>query len=810
MSGFTSEYPLNPIVKGWIAKIQKGEQFKYAHFGEQAEEAMKFYECGKELNDLMWSERKGQVHNPDDEAFPAPKFRMVVGKVAEVVQLFGPALYHRNPAIVVEPKTLDLPIDLLMTLVPPEALQQAQMQAQQNGTPFDPQSLFPPDPADGQNKLTATLLNYMLDYLQRENEKYKHSRRMIDEALIKGAGILWTESFQNYDTGPTLIGSFYDTIDNLIVDPDAETIDEALWVARRCTHPVWKFAEDYDLDRDFLDERLGTSESATAQGESTENEEWNKKRKIGKTNDLITYYKVYSKMGMGEKLAGMKGVEEIEDFLDSLGQNAYIVVADKIPFPVNLKQEDVEELFTEPDAEQADQLRETLFQSCQWPIPFWADGQWPMTMLAFHEVPNNPWPMSHIKPALGYLKFLNWTMSFLANRIRTSCRTVAACMKSVEDEVRNRLLSGKDFEILEISSSSIGGGTSPDVSKLVQFLQVPDLSGEIWKVIDAISHYFEQATGLSELAYGTPGGMRSAAEAHAKQGNMNIRPDDMANKVEDTMSLIARKEAMACRWLLEPDSVMPILGQRGTQLWAQLVMSGDVNKVSREYNYRVEAGSTRKPNKETMQDNINQALQTWMPFLQVEVTQKNSVQTVNAFIEQWCKAFDIEPKKFLLPQPPPPPPPPELQKVQAEIQALQQKGQLEQQKMQLDSQLKQQDAQARMQESQTKLQLEIRKMEMEIAAKRAEMELDAQARQEEMQMERQALGADLQAQQLQLGMKLKTEQALGAQKLQMGHLDMQHQALSNKAQLAHDKEAHKAKMTMQKQQAKAKPKGAKK
>jgi hypothetical protein len=48
----------------------------------------------------------------------------------------------------------------------------------------------------------------------------------------------------------------------------------------------------------------------------------------------------------------------------------------------------------------------------------------------FHDVPNDPWPMSHLAPGMGELKFLNWAYSFIAGKIRIECRDFIAILKS--------------------------------------------------------------------------------------------------------------------------------------------------------------------------------------------------------------------------------------------------------------------------------------------------------------------------------------------------------------------------------------------
>lgn len=761
-----TKYPMRSLVNAWIEKITLAEKFKQAKFGNDADIAMKFFHAGKELNEFMWTERLRNPFDDEDDSLPAPRFRILVAKVAELVQLFGPSLYHRNPTIIVEPKTLDIPTDLLMQMVPPETLQAAQMEAQQRGQQFDPASLFPPDPEEAGNKLTALLLQYYLDYMQRENDKKTQSRRMIDEALIKGMGLCWTEEYQPYEGGPKLIGSFYDTVDNFLIDPDAETLEDAWWIARRCRKPIWEVAKKYKISESFLNKKYGTAESLDQQALLVGDADSRRKRDNGETNDLIEYWEIYSRMGMGTNLSKIKIMpDEVEDMLESFGMNCMIVVAKKVPFPLNLHHRIVEDALTEPDEEEAESKNDEAFMSVQWPIPFWADGTWPCTPCAFHEVPNSPWPMSHIKPGLGYVEFMTWCMSFMANKIRTSGCTIVSCMKSLDDELKAEIKSGKDFRLLEIPANLVQNG---DVKNAVHVLQFPEVNKDLWQILEACAESFDKSTGLSEMMYAASGGIRSAQEASVKQGAMSIRPDDMASKVEDCMSLIARKEAMAARWLLKSPEVEPVLGKRGAALWENYVQSGDVTKVAREFHYRVEAGSSRKPNKETRVQQINQALQQWLPIIGPWALQTGNHQIINAFLADWGQAMDVETKKYLLPPPPPPQPSPEAQKAQAEIQMKQEELQLKKEEWQAKLAMEQQKNQMELQAQQAQTEADVQQAQME-------MQIDREKAQQELQLGQAKMHGDMQLQQQKMGleaekgrMDLALAQQQGKQQLQLG------------------------------------------
>jgi hypothetical protein len=261
--------------------------------------------------------------------------------------------------------------------------------------------------------------------------------------------------------------------------------------------------------------------------------------------------------------------------------------------------------------------------------------------------------MSHLKPAMGELKFLDWVYSFIASKIRISCRDFLAVQKSASAELKEIILSGKDYTLIEIEKQH--GGT---INEVVQFLQHPQFNGSIWDVVTAVEKNFAQRTGLSELMYGaTAHQYRSAAEAQTKSSQLNIRPDDMAGLVEDAMTEVARKEALAARWHLTAKDIAPIMGPIGAQLWQQLVESSDPAEVLYQLEYRTEAGSARKPNKDRDAANIQQAMQIlFQPFYNYGMT-TGDMNPVNKLLSDWSKSIDMDAEGYVLMPPPPPPMP---------------------------------------------------------------------------------------------------------------------------------------------------------
>ena len=153
------DHPFKPIVEQWMQKIKRAKEHKKERFGKYAEEAMNFFDGS---HDFMW---KGQ-YAKGDEGFlekgttgALPTFRMTVNRVFEAVALFGPVLYHRNPAIQVTPKVLPT-IEPAMLGFDPQDEQQTQ-QAQQ--------IIYQQDQVNFKKRNYAKLKEHYLNWVQQEN-----------------------------------------------------------------------------------------------------------------------------------------------------------------------------------------------------------------------------------------------------------------------------------------------------------------------------------------------------------------------------------------------------------------------------------------------------------------------------------------------------------------------------------------------------------------------------------------------------------------------------------------------------------------
>ena len=605
---------LEQVVQQWLKVIDHAYTYKAEVFGNFAREFMSYYHGAKKFTELLGNET---VPSPDSRDY---SFIAHVNKAFEFVTIFGPSLYYSNPVRTVKPRA---PVQIPGQFFPDQQNFAMLAMAEQQRVAID--------------GVRSILLEAYLNWTPSRYGLDWESRQAVDEALIKGRGLLWCELTESPDQAFRAVVSRFGSVDELFVDPDARSIESAKWIARRNIQPAWQVERDYGLKPGSVKANM---ESMAVQARIAGDDEGLYKRTKGRSNDLVVFYQIWSKMGIGGRISGAK--KELGAPLNSIfGDYCYMVVAPNCRFPLNLPPE----LVNDPDGLEAAQA------SAEWPIPFWVNGQWPFTELDFHQVFDSPWPMAHLLSARGELKLLNWIMTFLACHVKNATRDFVVTKKSLGEEAKSALLDGKDLTLIELEEAH---GAITDA---IAFLQHPEVNGDIWKYLDAVSGMFDKRVGLSELLYGEPGATqpRSAAEVNIRNQSVGIRPDDMADQVEGWQSKVAAKEAFCSRYLLLGQDVQVCMGPLGAATWARYVFTEDASVAFHQLEYRIEAGSTRKPNKEYEVRQMTEAMQVLSPIFMQMAQATGDVTPLNNLISDFCKSRDLDPNRYQLSTAPPPP-----------------------------------------------------------------------------------------------------------------------------------------------------------
>jgi hypothetical protein len=377
-------------------------------------------------------------------------------------------------------------------------------------------------------------------------------------------------------------------------------------------------------------------------GESMRNKTRDGNNKVvGKTHDLIEYWEVYSKNGAGQNLKINEKDRKAVPWVDELGDFVYLAICKECPYPLNAPAE-LTQMAMMPEG------LEMVKEAMAWEAPYWddhkADGGWPITRLCFYNKPAEIWPISPAKPCIAELRFVNWCMSFLADGVAAGSRIYVAMKKGAAENIRSQLSNGTGpFTTIELEAI-----TGSNINELISFLKAPSFNVDIWNMVAQVNEQIDKRLGLTELMYGMSSRqMRSATEASNRQGSVSIRPDDMASRVEDWLSLSATREVQALRWACGYDDVLPILGEVGSHVFQTQILTRDVSSITRDFTYRVQAGSARKPNKDTKIAQLTDLSQYLLPTI-MPMASAGVFGPLNAFLEDLGNAMDFDSTRYLL------------------------------------------------------------------------------------------------------------------------------------------------------------------
>jgi hypothetical protein len=703
----TAEDLLRPLTAAWQGKIRLAQQKKnHAEdsFGKVAEQCMGFFSGA---TDFMW---RPEYMRRFMGGMDAPVFRITLARAFELVALFGPWLYFQNPIRTVKPHD------------------RAELEPDLFGDPNDPQVQAAYQQMTAQDRqeqarirLACKLNESYLSYTPQEQPGgglQQASEDAITEALIKGRGVLWPEPYVMPGSNRKLTGCFYDSVDNLLVDPDARSITfgECRWIAREFWEPTWQAERRFKLPEGTL-KRAGHRESSDAMAATAANENGAHERQVGHTYDMVKYYRIWSLGGVGTRLTGAP--QEFQNTFDRhVGDFAHIVVCPGVPYPLNAYP---------PRFQTAtpDEVRRMF----SWPVPYWLDDRWPCAILDFYRKPGSAWPMAPIGPGLGELTAMNVLLSCLCQRVWNKSFDVLGVLDAVKTDVDTAMKKPVNGRIVLALGRSL-----QDIRKVMQFMPQPGVPLDDWRLIDALAGSFDKRTGLTELHYAmNPGGVasRTATDMQVKENMASVRPDEMGRKVSAWMGDNAAMEKLCAYWSgVGAADVLPLMGPMRANLYEQLVTNADPEMVLREMECTVEAESTRRPNKARDMENIGQIFPAAVAELSKHADATTDTGPINGLFKQWGEASQQDVRPIVMgPRQPPPPPPDQSMEQQA-----QQQMQIEQAQFEAEQGRKQQehdqkidhteeahDAKLEQQEEQAQQKVDTAKMLGEVKARVARM-----------------------------------------------------------------------------------------
>ena len=738
---------LHPIVSGWVRKLSAAQRAREP-WSELARECRMFYNHSAAA---MWDPQYSKKFWSNVKA---PQFRITLNLAFEYVAVFMPHLMWEVPHREVSPKRLaDFPAELMGGEESP--LFQMYQQERQQSTAVD--------------NTVAALLEHWLNYTSREmpgGGLAAHGQLATLDALLVGRGCQVVRPYKMPGSDKQLTGCFNLSPERLLTDPDYPNFNDSKWIAIRHDDPHWEVERRFELEPNSLKNR-SSLESMWSQGETSHDASITSRRLAGQTNDIVVWWEIFSKMGVGSRMTDMhQGIKATLE--KAVGDYAYLAIAPNVPYPLNCPTEVLRNGAS----------MEEVGRKFRWPIPLWTDGRYPVEVFDLYDNtdPDDPsasWPIPPLAPAMGEIKFLNFIIPWLTQLIWNGSRDFWAVAGPHLQHFKQRLQEGDHYTILDIPTGV------EDVRKAIAQIGQAEVRSDLWRIVEVVTDLFRRRTGMVDVMYGKNEGgtqSRTAEDALAKKESSGARLKMMQNLATAYHSRLAAAEAYVTRLFVTSRDVEPLFGQVVSMLWGQHIESTDVERVVRQMDYTVAASSIRFPNRE-------RDLANWMQFVQYQLAlvQQYSGQTgdyapANGLLEKFGELHDMDMEGLYFP-----PPDPEQQ--QAEQQMQQQQQQLEQAKLQADLQ---------------KSQAEIEKAQIELQGKM----LDARASQEQAQIDQ--AGAL---------MELEQDQDEHEQEQQQGTLEFLQKFrfadLQNQQKIDHLREMAKVKLQVARSQRAASTNGSK-
>ena len=432
------------------------------------------------------------------------------------------------------------------------------------------------------SKLVSDYLNYSIG----EYGFYDNQRRSIDESMSWGRGVSWTERSREH---PELIKTTYGSVRDLYVDGEMSALDKKRRVTRRCVEPrsevIAKWPEAEAQIRKMPKATKRFDQETELPGETA-----------SVLGDSVCYYETWTK----SPLWHMEGGREYEEALKTTG----VETAEFKP---------THYVFTEDN---------TVIWEGPWEVPFYMDDEFPCTPLDFYDYPDSQWPAAPLSDALGYQKAINWVVTLMMGKYRFTSRTIMALARQneqgLEDIDQSKVLVGGDVEAVSLK---VNGETKKLGDFIMQFDWNNDWLNASIKFMEVMQREFEKASGLYSILYSGETGtqIRSATDAQVKDRNSRGRIDDMRERVIRWQSKIARKEALAARFLLEEGDIEKTLGPDAAKNWGFLV----------------------KPGADTLQAWMQQMVSQGVPPDEAAaMAQEKAAQSVD--LERWSREVDYE------------------------------------------------------------------------------------------------------------------------------------------------------------------------
>ena len=359
----------------------------------------------------------------------------------------------------------------------------------------------------------AAVVEEYLNYSTKESGFEEQARRAIDDALLRGRGFLRT----GYDAERRCITSWAVSSARVVIDPSAENMEDAHWIAIKTVAPLWAVKRKFGKPEKWRVRDLKANMAPIGDGDDEEDDRRSGDDDEGQGyySDLVEYWEVYSKMGAGL----VRGPEAPEDYRgdDDSRDFVKIVVA--------------------PD-------HEVPLYEGEWECPLYLDKEWPLVKLDLIDCVDELWPQSIFGQALPYAKVIDLTSSLRLEACKNDARRVILLHpEAFEGGEEKQLTMGGPTEVIRLKATPPG----LTMEGVYHVMQLGQMSPEVAEERAWAEAEFEKQTGVVSILHGgaeVGAQERSATASNLKSQGANARLNDMLSKVEGFCTRAARNEGI--------------------------------------------------------------------------------------------------------------------------------------------------------------------------------------------------------------------------------------------------------------------------
>lgn len=172
-------------------------------------------------------------------------------------------------------------------------------------------------------------------------------------------------------------------------------------------------------------------------------------------------------------------------------------------------------------------MRKIVFADGELPLQYVEDiGQCPIVQMQNYRIPRSPYGMGELEQMWPLQQELNKTRTHMIQHRKRNAQKIAYRAGKLDQDAINSLTSSTVNEGIPIK------GDEP-IGDLIQPLQVPNLSGDVYNVSELMQRDIYEISGVNEYLRGaTPEIRRTATEATIIEGASNVKSQFKLRQVE--------------------------------------------------------------------------------------------------------------------------------------------------------------------------------------------------------------------------------------------------------------------------------------